>query len=71
MLEISISVCPATTLSMIMGSNPAYSSTRILFRTDLEIAPVAPLDAMLLMYVPESVYSVIRTLSPSIAPPDK
>nr|AIF06228.1 hypothetical protein [uncultured marine thaumarchaeote KM3_190_B07] len=70
MLEISISVCPAPTLSMIMGSNPAYSSTRILFRMDLEIAPVAPLDAMLLIYVPESVDSVIRTLSPSIAPPD-
>ena len=33
------------------------------------MAPVAPLDAMLRMYVPESVDSVILTLSPSIAPP--
>ena len=70
MLEISISVCPAPTLSMIIGSNPAYSSTRMLLRIDLETAPVAPLDAILLIYVPESVDSVIRILSPSIAPPD-
>nr|AIF11834.1 hypothetical protein [uncultured marine thaumarchaeote KM3_53_F08] len=42
----------------------------MLLRIDLETAPVAPLDAILLIYVPESVDSVIRTLSPSIAPPD-
>src|SRR5690348_9783233 len=67
--SISTSVCPAPTLSIIIGLNPAYSKTLMLFRSDVDIAPVAPLDAMLLMYVPESVDSVILTLSPSIAPP--
>ena len=69
MFEISTSVCPAPTLSIIIGLNPEYSKTRILFRIELEIAPVAPLDAILRMYVPESVDSVILTLSPNIAPP--
>ena len=70
MLEISISVCPAPTLSIIMGLNPAYSNIRMLFLIDLEPAPTAPLHAILLINVPESVDSVIRTLSPSIAPPE-
>ena len=38
MFEISTSVCPAPTLSIIMGLNPAYSKTRILFRNDLDTA---------------------------------
>ena len=67
--EISISVCPAPTLSMIIGSKPAYSNRRTLFLIDLEIAPEAPLEAILQMNVPESVDSVILTLSPKIAPP--
>ena len=45
--EISTSVCPAPTLSIIMGLNPAYSKTLILFLNDLETAPVAPLEAIL------------------------
>ena len=53
MLDISTSVCPAPTLSIIIGLNPANSKTRILFRNEWETAPVAPLDAILRMYVPE------------------
>ena len=67
--EISTSVCPAPTLSIIIGLNPAYSKTRILLRNERETAPVAPLDAILRIYVPESVDSLILTLSPKIAPP--
>ena len=68
-LDISISVCPAPTLSIRIGLNPAYSKILILFLTECAIAPVAPRDAILRMYVPESVDSVILTLSPRIAPP--
>ena len=52
MFEISISVCPAPTLSIIIGLNPEYSKMRIVFRSELEIAPDAPRDAILRIYVP-------------------
>ena len=66
---MSVSVCPAPTLSSNIGSKPAYSKTRILSRTEVATAPVAPRDARLRIKVPESVDSVIRALSPNIAPP--
>jgi len=40
--DISTLVCPAPTLSIIMGLNPAYSKIRMVFLRDLETAPVAP-----------------------------
>jgi len=46
-LDISTSVCPAPTLSIIMGLNPAYSKILILFRNERETAPVAPREAIL------------------------
>ena len=67
--EMSTSVWPAPTLSTIIGSKRAYSNTRMLFLRDPETAPVAPRDARLRIYTPESVDSVIRTRSPSMAPP--
>ena len=67
--EMSISVCPAPTLSIIIGLNPAYSNTRKLFLIECAIAPVAPRDAILRIYVPLSVDSEILTRSPNIAPP--
>ncbi len=51
-LEISTSVCPAPTLSIIMGLNPEYSKILMLFRNERDTAPVAPLEAILRMYVP-------------------
>jgi len=42
---------------------------QMIFLIDLDTAPVEPLDAILRMYVPESVDSVILNLSPSRAPP--
>ena len=67
--DIPTSVWPAPTLSTMTGSNPAYSSTLAIPRTDLATAPAAPLEAMLRMYVPESVDPDMRTRSPSMAPP--
>ena len=67
--EMSTSVCPAPTLSIMIGLNPAYSSTRKLFLTECAMAPVAPRDAILLMYVQVSVDSDILTRSPKMAPP--
>ena len=67
--DMPTSVWPAPTLSTMMGSNPAYSSTLEMPRTDRDTAPAAPLEATLRMYVPESADSVMRTRSPSMAPP--
>ena len=66
---MATSVWPAPTLSTMMGSKPAYSSILMLSRRDPAMAPVAPREAMLRMYIPESVDSVIRTRSPRMAPP--
>ena len=54
---MSISVCPAPTLSIIIGLNPAYSNTRKLFLIECAIAPVAPRDAILRIYVPPVSYT--------------
>ena len=67
--DMPTSVWPAPTLSTMTGSNPAYSSTLAMPRTDRATAPAAPLEATLRMYVPESADPDMRTRSPSMAPP--
>ena len=71
-LYTSNSDCPTPTVSIITRSIPKASYNRVMSRTALDIPPLYPLEARLLIKILGcSETSVILTLSPKKAPPLK